>query len=90
VKQLPYVQSSQFLSRKHTFISWHVVPPLGSDYEMRNYTTAVARQWPSSDHVGTPTGTNAKIALQQRKSDFCAVRAEMLQARQVSSELDKR
>jgi hypothetical protein len=41
-------------------------------------TTVAARQWLSSDHVGTPTDTNATIALQQRTGVFCAVRAKML------------
>jgi hypothetical protein len=41
-------------------------------------TTAVARQWLSSDHVGTQTDTNATISQQQRKGVFCAVRSEML------------
>jgi hypothetical protein len=41
-------------------------------------TTAVARQWLSSDRVGTPTNTNATVAQQQRNGVFCAVRAEML------------
>jgi hypothetical protein len=40
--------------------------------------TAVAAQWLSSDHVGTPTDTNATTALQQRSDVFYKVRAEML------------
>jgi hypothetical protein len=43
---------------------------------------AVARYWLSSDHMGTPSDTNATIALQQRKGVFCAVRAKVLQAGQ--------
>jgi hypothetical protein len=41
-------------------------------------TAAVARQWLSSYHVGTPTDTKATIALQQRNGVFFAVLAEML------------
>jgi hypothetical protein len=41
-------------------------------------TTAITRQWLSTDLVGTPTDTKAKIAQQQRKDAFCAVHAEML------------
>jgi hypothetical protein len=48
-------------------------------------TTVVARQWLSSDHVGTPRDMNATIAQQQRNGVFCAVRAEMLKAGQVRS-----
>jgi hypothetical protein len=39
---------------------------------------AVARQWLSSDQVGTSTDMNATIALQQRNGVLCAVCAEML------------
>jgi hypothetical protein len=45
---------------------------------MALHTTAVARQWLSSDYVDTPTDTIAKIALRQMKGVFCAVRDEML------------
>jgi hypothetical protein len=38
----------------------------------------VARQWLSSDHVGTATDTNATIAQRQRNDVFYAVLAEML------------
>jgi hypothetical protein len=38
---------------------WHVDPLLGSDHEISSYTTAVARQWLISAHVGTPTDANA-------------------------------
>jgi hypothetical protein len=49
--------------------------------------TTVARQWLSSDHVGTPTDTNATIAQQQRNSGFCVVRTEMFkQAKLVRSQ----
>jgi hypothetical protein len=41
-------------------------------------TTAVARQRLNSDHVVTPTDTNATIALQQGNGVFYAVHAEML------------
>jgi hypothetical protein len=41
-------------------------------------TTAIAMQWLSSDHVVTPTDTNATIALQQRNGVFNEIRAEML------------
>jgi hypothetical protein len=47
---------------------------LGNDCEISNYTTAVVRQWLSSDHVDT----NATTALKQKDSVFCVVRAEML------------
>jgi hypothetical protein len=47
-------------------------------------TTAVTRQWLSSDYVVTPTDMNTTIALQQRNSVFCAIRAEILQAGPVS------
>jgi hypothetical protein len=33
-------------------------------------TTAVARQWLSSDHVVTPTDMDATIALQQKNGVF--------------------
>jgi hypothetical protein len=56
----------------------HADQLLGNDSKISNYTTAVARQWLSSDHVGTPTDTNATIALQERNGVFCEVRAEML------------
>jgi hypothetical protein len=46
-------------------------------------TAAIARQWVSSNHVGTETDTNATIALQQRNGILYAVRAEMLYAGQV-------
>jgi stage V sporulation protein SpoVS len=63
-------------------ILWHVDPLIGNDREISNYTTAlktmaVARQWLSSDHVGTPTDTNTSVEQQQRSGIFCAVRAEM-------------
>jgi hypothetical protein len=38
-------------------------------------TTAVAKQWLSSDFLGTPTYTNATTAQQQRNGAFCAVYA---------------
>jgi hypothetical protein len=41
-------------------------------------TTDIARQWLSSDRVGTPTDTKATTEQQQKKDIFCAVRAEML------------
>jgi thermostable 8-oxoguanine DNA glycosylase len=47
-------------------------------------TTAIVRQWLSSDHVVTPTDTNATIALQQRNCVFYALRAEMLQVGRIS------
>jgi hypothetical protein len=63
---------------------WHVELLLGNESETSNYTTAtamqttiVAWQWLSSDHVGTPTDTNA-TSLQQRNGVFCVVCAEML------------
>jgi hypothetical protein len=40
--------------------------------------TAVARQWLSSDHMGTPTDTYATMVQQQRNGVICEVRAEML------------
>jgi hypothetical protein len=43
-------------------------------------TTAVARQWLSRNHVGTPTDSNATIALKQRNGVFYIVRASMLEA----------
>jgi hypothetical protein len=58
---------------------WHEDPLLGNGREIGNYTTAVARQWLSSDHVGTPTDMKAKVALQQSNYVFCEVRAEMLE-----------
>jgi hypothetical protein len=39
---------------------------------------AVARQWLSSDHVGTPIYMNQTTAQQQRNGVFCMIRAEML------------
>jgi hypothetical protein len=41
-------------------------------------TTAVARKWLSSDHVGNPKDTKPTFAQQQKKGAFSAVRAEML------------
>jgi hypothetical protein len=41
-------------------------------------TMVVTRQWPSSDHVETPTDTNATMAEKQMNDVFCVVRAEML------------
>jgi hypothetical protein len=63
---------------ENILINDHVDPLLGNGHEISNYTTAVARQWLSSDHVGTPTNTNTTIAQQQRNGVFCAVHAEML------------
>jgi hypothetical protein len=69
------------------FILWHIDKMLGNDHEIsdnsRYYvmalqTTAVARQWLSSDHVVTPTDRNTTIALQQRNGVFYLVQAEML------------
>jgi hypothetical protein len=37
----------------YLYILWHIYPFLGNDSEIENYTTAVARQQLSSDHVGT-------------------------------------
>jgi hypothetical protein len=37
---------------------WHVGPFLGNDRKISSYTTDVARQWLSSDHVGIPTDAN--------------------------------
>jgi hypothetical protein len=48
-------------------------------------TTAVARQWLSSNYVGTPTDRNATIAQQQRNGVFCAVRAEMFESNKLVS-----
>jgi hypothetical protein len=41
-------------------------------------TTAVARQWPTSDYVGIPTDTKTIMAQKQSNDVLCAVRAEML------------
>jgi hypothetical protein len=51
-------------------------------------TMPIARQRPSSNHMGTPTDMNTTIALQQRNGVFCAVRADMLQAGQARSYRD--
>jgi hypothetical protein len=37
-------------------------------------------QWLGSNHVGTPTDTNATMTQQQRDGVFCAIRTEILQA----------
>jgi hypothetical protein len=37
-----------------------------------------ARQWLSSNHVGTPRDTNATMEQQQRNGAFREVRADML------------
>jgi hypothetical protein len=50
----------------NTLILWHVDPLLGNVCEVSSYTTAAARQWLSSDHVGIPTDVNAPTELQQR------------------------
>jgi hypothetical protein len=47
-------------------------------------TMAFGTQWLCSDHVITPTDTNAAIALQQRSGVFYAIRGEMLLAGPVS------
>jgi hypothetical protein len=65
-------------------ILWYVDTLLGNDHEISNYTTPVARQWLSSDHVVTPTDMNATIALQQRNGVFYAVHVEILKAGLVS------
>jgi hypothetical protein len=41
-------------------------------------TRAVARQWLSSDHVGSPADKNTTNAQQQENGIFCAVRDDML------------
>jgi hypothetical protein len=41
-------------------------------------TTAVARQWLSTNDVVNPTDMKATISLQQSNSVFYAVRAELL------------
>jgi hypothetical protein len=61
----------------HRLLS-HVDPLLGGDRVLSNCTTAVARQWLSSDHLGNPTDTNVIIAPKQRNGVFCAVRVVML------------
>jgi hypothetical protein len=64
---------------------WSVDPLLGNYTKvMALETMAVASQWLSSDHVATPTDTNATMAQQQRIGVICAVRVEMLQAGRVS------
>jgi hypothetical protein len=45
-------------------IFWHINTFLGNDSEISSYTTAVARQWLSSDYMGIPTDTNVTIELQ--------------------------
>jgi hypothetical protein len=53
---------------------WQVDLLLGNDHKISNYTTAVskgmalqttavARQWLSSDHMVTPTDTNATMGV---------------------------
>jgi hypothetical protein len=37
---------------------WHVDPFLGNDCKISSFTTAVARQWLSNNHVGIPTDMN--------------------------------
>jgi hypothetical protein len=41
-------------------------------------TTTAAKQWLSSDHVGSPADKNKTNAQQQKNGIFCAVRDEML------------
>jgi hypothetical protein len=50
----------------------------------RNYTRAVARQ------TVPQTDRNANITLQERNGVFYAVRAEMLEARQISESVSQR
>jgi hypothetical protein len=47
---------------------------------LSNGITVVARQRLGSDHMGTPTNTNARIEQKQRNGVFYAVRAKMLQS----------
>jgi hypothetical protein len=51
---------------------------------MAMQTAAVARQWLNSDYVVTETVTKATVVQQQKNGVFCAIRAEMLKAGQVS------
>jgi hypothetical protein len=53
-------------------------------------TKAVARQWLSSDHMGTPKYMNATMAQQHRNGIFCAVHANRLQVWQVSGVQESR
>jgi hypothetical protein len=48
-------------------------------YVVALQTTDVARQWLSSDYVGTPTDMNATQAQHEWNGFFFSVRAEMLQ-----------
>jgi hypothetical protein len=45
-------------------LMWHVDPLPGNNREVSNYTTAVARQWLSRDHVVTQTDMNATICTE--------------------------
>jgi hypothetical protein len=55
---------------EYLIILWHVDPLLGNDREMNSYTTAVARQWLSSDHVGIQTDANATVATATEERRF--------------------
>jgi hypothetical protein len=59
-------------------VFWHVDPLLGKDHKISNYTTAVAKQWLSSDRVFAESDTNLTIALQQRNGVFHVVRVEIV------------
>jgi hypothetical protein len=41
-------------------------------------TTAIDRQWLSTDHVVTHTDTNIRVVLQQRNSIFYVASAKLL------------
>jgi hypothetical protein len=60
-------------------ILWHVDPLLGNDYEISKYTTAVTNQQLCKQACFH--GNN--WIQQQRNGVFCAIRAEVLQARHV-------
>jgi hypothetical protein len=40
-------------------ILWHIDPFVDDDGEITSNTTAVSREWLSSDHVGYPTESNS-------------------------------
>jgi hypothetical protein len=52
------------------FIRWHVDPLLGNDREISSYTTAVARKWLGSDHMGIPTDAQVTVVTATEERCF--------------------
>jgi hypothetical protein len=63
-----------FSSSQHPvkLIFWHADPSLGNDNYMSRHTTAIARQWSSSDHMGIPTNVNATMNTTDEQCFLCS------------------